>query len=190
MAVPLRRPFSQRITRAVAGAGHDLGQGDGGCRLTGGELRQPLVLLGGRPAALQGHRGQNRAQQRRGRDPRPDRFPDEGGVEQGEAEAAVSLADHQPGDPELGQRRPGFARDRTFAGGEGADAVERRDVGENPGDALLEHALFAGEGEIHQTLALSGAGLGSRGMPRPRSEMMFFWIWAVPPPMIRPRSNM
>ena len=34
------------------------------------------------------------------------------------------------------------------------------------------------------------AGFGSRGRPRPRSAMMFFWIWAVPPPMMRPRVNM
>ena len=29
---------------------------------------------------------------------------------------------------------------------------------------------------------------GSRGMPRPLAEMMFFWICEVPPPMIRPMS--
>jgi hypothetical protein len=32
--------------------------------------------------------------------------------------------------------------------------------------------------------------LGSRGSPRPRSAMMFFWICEVPPPMISPTSYM
>ncbi len=29
-----------------------------------------------------------------------------------------------------------------------------------------------------------------RGIPRPRSLMMFFWICDVPPPMTRPSVNM
>ncbi len=41
-----------------------------------------------------------------------------------------------------------------------------------------------------KSMAQAAAGFGSRGRPRPRSAMMFFWICAVPPPMIRPKSNM
>ncbi len=53
-------------------------------------------------------------------------------------------------------------------------------------DAVLHHALVCRQGKIHQ----AAMTFGSRGRPRPRSAMMFFWICAVPPPIIRPRSNM
>ena len=59
--------------------------------------------------------------------------------------------------------------------------------------AVLHRALLFTQSEIHQrALPVCGAtaNFGSRGMPRPRSAMMFFWICAVPPPMIRPSWNM
>ena len=68
-----------------------------------------------------------------------------------------------------------------------AHALERADALQRAVDALLHHLLVGGEAEFHRQ---AFAAFGSRGMPRPRSEMMFFWICAVPPPMIRPRSNM
>ena len=37
---------------------------------------------------------------------------------------------------------------------------------------------------------IASRGRGSRGMPSPRSAMMFFWICEVPPPMMRPSENM
>ena len=51
-------------------------------------------------------------------------------------------------------------------------------------EVLLQQPLLLREPEVHRY------PLGSRGMPRPRSEMMFFWIWAVPPPMMSPSENM
>jgi len=55
-----------------------------------------------------------------------------------------------------------------------ADAVERTEIGQGARQALLHQCLVVGEGEIHVGVVLQLASFGSRGMPRPRSEMMFF----------------
>ena len=52
--------------------------------------------------------------------------------------------------------------------------------------------LFFRETKFHDYFFSACAVMtwGSRGMPRPRSLMMFFCICEVPPPMMRPRKNM
>ena len=87
---------------------------------------------------------------------------------------------------EIGEAGPDVGPQVRWIAAEAADPVQGSGLRPGPAEALLHHPLVVGQGEIHQTTT----SFGSRGRPSPRSEMMFFWIWAVPPPMISPKSNM
>ena len=71
----------------------------------------------------------------------------------------------------------------------------RRALGvENVARGALQEQLFFGEAEIHKC-AFEGEwtvprGQRDLGMPSPRSLMMFFCTWDVPPPIIKPSVNM
>ena len=91
--------------------------------------------------------------------------------------------DQHAGETQIDQGGPDVRGHGLAAFGKGAHPGEGGDAIEDPGNRGLHQPLVGGEGEIHH------AALGSRGRPSPRSAMMFFWICAVPPPMIRPRSN-
>ena len=110
------------------------------------------------------------------------------GLHHAEAKTAMLLSDQQAGQAKLGQAAPEVGRGLLLLVGEPPHPLQRRERLQRLGDAGLQQLLVLGKCEPHDVQAF--AALGSRGMPRPRSEMMFFWIWAVPPPMIRPRSNM
>src|SRR6266516_4119021 len=104
-------------------------------------------------------------------------------------EGREALAGDQP-------REPGRALRRRAGAQKGVDHELRRQerprCGRTP-DLLaheelarraLERLLLLGEPEVDHFPR------GSRGMPSPRSAMMFFWICEVPPPMMRPSEYM
>jgi hypothetical protein len=105
-------------------------------------------------------------------------------VEERESVAAVRLGHQGSERAELGELR---VKRRVVRIGRVRDLPRARGrVGlvEKPPDGVLQKPLFVRKTEIH-----GQAAFGSRGRPRPRSPMMFFWICAVPPPMIRPSEN-
>ena len=154
-----------------------------------GDARQPLGLLGRAAGGQQGrgHHGGAGAEGHR-RHPPAQHLGHQAGFQRLQAHAAVLLGHQQAGHAQRGQAGhhivgPGFA-----AIGEPAHTVQGRLVAQKAVDAVDQQRLFGRQAELHGSL-LDGrqASLGSRGMPSPRSLMMFFWIWLVPPPMIRPR---
>ena len=114
------------------------------------------------------------------------------------------FGNHHSCDAQFAQCRLHLFAVRSFAFGALTHMVERAGVGEASRDCIAQHLLVLRQSEIHQAAPCfwraataapcsAGAGLaslGSRGISRPRSAMMFFWICAVPPPMIRPSWNM
>ena len=97
-------------------------------------------------------------------------------------------------DAEFAESLPEVFRAGFPGFGSGAHPVQRAGGLEVATDALLQHALLFAQCEFHQeaplVAALGSAAFGSFGRPRARSPIMFFWICAVPPPMMRPRSIM
>ena len=116
-------------------------------------------------------------------------FGDQGRFQRTETATAVGFVDQQAGHTQLSQRRPYVGRARLLLFGKQARAREWRVIGQQARDTLGQQGLFVGKSEIHGRFS-SQASFGSRGMPSPRSAMMFFWICAVPPPMMRPRKYM
>ena len=110
-------------------------------------------------------------------------------VEERQAASVVLRGHEHAGDAQLGQLRPeGDHPVRRLRLGQLASASDRHLFVEKAPDAVLEQPLLVGESEVHQPCP--STNFGSRGIPSPRSEMMFFWIWAVPPPMMSPIVNM
>ena len=127
-----------------------------------------------------------RGQETRGRDGRAEALRDDHGVEARQAQTAGGLGHEERRHAELREAAPD--RPGVTALGDAAHGVEGDFAGEEAAHAVREHVLLFGESELHAAPSLRI--FGSRGMPRPRSLMMFFWIWLVPPPMIRPRKYM
>src|SRR3546814_7891154 len=94
-----------------------------------------------------------------------------------------------------GERSLGLRANCACAFGALPDLIQRSEFAQQARHAFRQHLLFLRKSEVHPCPPCADGPLGrsrrgSRGMLRPRSEMMFFWIWAVPPPMIRPSWNM
>ena len=107
-----------------------------------------------------------------------------------EAAAALGLGHQHARDAELGERAPDRAVVGAVLFAQLAHALDRHLIREEAAHRLVEQELIFRESEIHESLPPQAlAGLGSRGSPRPRSAMMFFWICAVPPPMIKPSEK-
>ena len=133
-------------------------------------------------------RHHRRAQERSGRHGPGEGLGGDGRVEERQAASTVLLGNQDSRDAELGEPLPERAVMPRRRLHDLAHAGDRRLGVEIAPYALLEQPLLFRQSEIHQFRPFSD--LGSRGMPSPRSLMMFFWIWAVPPPMIRPSENM
>ncbi len=124
----------------------------------------------GVPAQPERQRRQHsRAEERGRRDGRAQRLRRDRGFT---PQAAMLLGDQQPRQAKLGEPAPEVGRGRLALVGEPAHPLQRRKLLQSLADAGLQQLLVFREREPHQALA----ALGSRGMPRPRSEMMFFWI--------------
>ena len=127
-----------------------------------------------------------------------------GGIEHCHPEPVMLLGNHHSPNADFAQRRTHVVAEGNRALRAFAHMIERTSISKSAADRVAEHLLVLRKSEIHQAaplfcplataVACSAAGgvanLGSRGISSPRSAMMFFWIWAVPPPMIRPSWNM
>ena len=92
----------------------------------------------------------------------------QGGVQQGEAKAAIGFRDQQAGQAQFGKTAPDIAGVGSQRVGVCADALERaRGARALPFRLSCRRPLVGGEGEIHDRLSFP-ATFGSRGMPRPR----------------------
>ena len=111
-----------------------------------------------------------------------ERGRDHRGVEHTEAGSAELLGHEAAHHAEPGQLLPRVAIEALAGVAQLAHARDRQALGEEAPHGVVEQALLVRECEVHYAR-------GSRGMPRPRSAMMFFWICAVPPPMISPSWN-
>src|SRR3546814_17527327 len=94
----------------------------------------------------------------------------------------------------LGERSLGLRADCACAFGDGPDLIQRAEFAQQARHAFRQHLLFLRKSEVHHCPPCADGPLGrsrrgSRGMLRPRSEMMFFWIWAVPPDRKSTRLN-
>jgi hypothetical protein len=144
-----------------------------GC--AGGELRQPLgALLRGSRVHQGGGRHDRGSQERSGRHRPGEGLGGDRRVEQRQAAATVLLGNQDSRHTELGQPLPEWAVMPGWRLHDLAHARDRRLGFEIAPYALLEQPLLFRQSEIHQFRPFSN--LGSRGMPSPRSLMMFFWI--------------
>ena len=133
-------------------------------------------------------RGEERAR-RRGV---AERLRDERGVEQREPAAAVRLGHEDPRRAELGEPAPDRAVVRAVGVAQLAHARDRHAVAQERRARSASSRRWSSESPKSMLVMPCTPSLrdfGSRGSPSPRSAMMFFWICAVPPPMIRPSAK-
>src|SRR5437016_8597549 len=158
--------------------------GEGGEALARDQLRQPRLALRRRAGAQEGVDHELGRQER----PRGGRAAEllehQRQVEGREPEPAVRLRHDEPHPAELGhlgvERARHPVRHLRGLAHERGRALAREELARR----ALERLLLIGEPEVDHFPR------GSRGMPSPRSAMMFFWICEVPPPMMRPSEYM
>ena len=154
-------------------------------RLAGRNLRQPVGLLRGAAGEHQcGRHHDGVGDKGHRRDPVAKRFRSHAGIERAKPHATVFGRDDQTRQADFIQPGDHIRRTAFVFLGKAANPIKGRPLAQIGIEAVLEQDLFRRQSEFHQA---APAVLGSRGRPRPRSAMMFFWIWLVPPPMIRPR---
>src|SRR5688572_2668756 len=153
-------------------------------RLAAYEPRQPSLAKRRRAAVEERRDRELRRKERSRRGDASDLLAERGQLERAEAEAARVLRDEYAHPAELGHLAVEPARHAVLAGRTVAHEERRTLACEELACAPLERLLIGGEPEVDH------AGRGSRGSPRPRSAMMFFCTWAVPPPMMSPSANM
>ena len=177
-----------------AGLARATGEGHGDPHLAGRHLGKPFGLLCRARHRLHGDRRHHR---RSGKSCRggvvAECFGSNGRIEQAKTRAAVLGRNHEvPASP--ARTAPASAPPRSHGRPWRWSSVFR-----GAARAPDSHAGFHRAGAARRSVripwhqpfvAVGVTGFGSRGIPRPRSEMMFFWIWLDPPPMMRPRSYM
>jgi hypothetical protein len=172
--------------------GEELRHGDAEDEIAAGEAREPAGDLAPRHRCECGGRHDGRGEKGGRRHRMTQRLGDECGIQEREPAAVLRLGHQDARHAELGQRAPDRAVVRAVLPAQLAHALDGHLVREEAPQRLVEEKLIFRESEVHDvplSSAQAFAGLGSRGSPSPRSAMMFFWIWAVPPPMISPREK-
>ena len=149
-----------------------------------GDAAQPLGLLGGAAGHQQraGDHGRIGGEGDRC-DVVAQRLRHHAGIERSHADATVRRWNQQRRHAQFRQPGNQIAGPSLVTAGKAAHPLERRALAQIVVQRVAQQRLFGGQSEFHQ----ASPARGSRGMPSPRSLMMFFWIWLVPPPMIRPR---
>ena len=154
-------------------------------RLAGRNLGQPVGLLRGAAGEHQcGRHHDCIGHERHRREPVAKRLRSHTGIERAKTHATVFGRDDQTRQADLIEPGDDLGGPTFVLVCKAANPIKGRPLAKIGIEAVLEQDLFRRQSEFHQA---APAVLGSRGRPRPRSAMMFFWIWLVPPPMIRPR---
>jgi hypothetical protein len=162
--------------------------GDAEHAVAGGQAREPLGPLGRRAGGGEGNRGHHAAREERdGCGGGAERLRDHHRVEHLEARSSVLRGDQRARGAQLGELPPQRGVVPGVEGGQLAHARDGELLAQEAPQGGLEQALLLRQPEVHRYFP---SPRGSRGSPSPRSAMMFFWICAVPPPMIMPSENM
>ena len=190
---PAREPLAVEGHAGRAGLADGAGEAHGDAHLAGGDPAAAIPAAGPRcrsPCSASGAITRL-AGERAGRRVIAEALGGHGRIENAEPRAAVPLRHGEPGNALRDEAGPQLGVVAVAGRGDGAAALHRQAVGEEAPQRGLQHLLLLGEGELH------GSGprrwrtaFGSRGRPRPRSPMMFFWMLVEPPPIMRPMSYM
>jgi|GEM_PF-5287226 len=142
--------------------------------LTRSDLRKPLFLLSLAAGEHQRERRHDGGPEKGQRRHMPsDHLVNDRRIEKPQTHAAKIFRDQHSGDAQFAGARPQGPLNGMRVSGGKAHLVERRILFEKTADAVLQQALLFRQCKFHRMNSYF-ASFGSRGIPSPRSEIMFF----------------